>query len=71
MRKKDKKNYCQNCRNKRKVQFTLKIAGLKIGLCKNCWIGYAYGLKQDWDMFYQSETEFRQAIERTNKNEKS
>ena len=69
--KKNKKQYCQNCVNKRKPRFNLQIGGLKIQLCKNCWIGITYGLKQDFEEFNINELGFIQRMEETKKSEKN
>ena len=69
-RKRASKVFCQNCKNKRRREFSLLLGGQKIHICKNCWIGFAYGMKQDWDIFDKSESAFREAVERTGQNEK-
>jgi len=62
---------CQNCKNKRISRFSIQIAGLKIHICKQCWIGFAYGFKKDFELFYRNESEFLQILENTRKSEKA
>ncbi len=62
--------YCKNCVNNRIPQFTLLVSGQKIHLCKSCWIGFAYGMKQDFDILdKQGEQFFRDKARETYKNE--
>jgi len=70
MKKKTKK-HCQNCKNKRISLYNLQIAGLTIHLCKQCWIGFSYGMKKDFERFDRDEVEFNEAVQNTRKIEKS
>lgn len=60
-----KKIYCQNCTNKRRAAFSLPIGGVNIDLCKTCWVGFAYGLKKDLEVYDRNPDEFLRMRERT------
>jgi len=62
-KKEDK--YCQNCTNNRRHEFIIDIGGYSIRLCKQCWIGFALGVKRDFEFFLRDEDGFRRATRQT------